>query len=92
MSDNQSSEYHQTVNIGKPDIIAVRILKFKQGGFSIQQWLLKMCATGEKNANAAAEDRIPDPPHVKQILFRVPIKAGLYRKAVQVCYIPNTTT
>ena len=27
-----------------------------------------------------------------QTLYRVAIKAGLYRKAVQVCIIPNITT
>ena len=35
-----------------------------------------------------AEDRTRDPPHVKRILYHVTIKAGLYRKAVLVCYIP----
>ena len=31
-------------------------------------------------------------PHVKETPYHVAIKAGLYRKAVQACYIPNTTT
>ena len=35
-----------------------------------------------------AEDLTRDPPHVKRTLYHVAIKAGLYRKAVQVCYIP----
>ena len=30
--------------------------------------------------------------HAHSNLYRAAIKAGLYRKAVQVCYIPNTTT
>ena len=41
---------------------------------------------------APAEDRTRDPPHKNPTLYRVAIKAGLYRKAVQVCYISNTTT
>ena len=39
-----------------------------------------------------AEDRTHDPLHSNQNLYRAAIKSGLYRKAVQVCYIPNTTT
>ena len=39
---------------------------------------------------ALAEDRTRDPPHVKQN-YHVTIKAGLCRKALQVCCIPNTT-
>ena len=35
-----------------------------------------------------AEDRTRDPPHKNPTLYRVATKAGLYRKAVQVCYIP----
>ena len=31
-----------------------------------------------------AEDRTHDPPHKNPTLYRVAIKAGLYRKAVQV--------
>ena len=31
-----------TVNIGSPEIIAVIILKFEQGGFSIQRCIRKM--------------------------------------------------
>ena len=31
-----------------------------------------------------AEDRTRDPPHKNPTLYRVAIKAGLYRKAVQV--------
>ena len=41
---------------------------------------------------APAGDRTCDPPHKSPILYRVAIKAGLYRKAVQVFIIPNTTT
>ena len=39
-----------------------------------------------------AEDRTLDPLHTHQNLYRAAIKAGLYRKAVRVCYIPNTNT
>ena len=35
-----------------------------------------------------AEDRTRDPPHAKRTLYHFAIKAGFYRKAVQVCYIP----
>ena len=35
-----------------------------------------------------AEDRTREPPHKNPTLYHVAIKAGLYRKAVQVCYIP----
>ena len=38
-----------------------------------------------------AEDRTCDPLHANPNLYRAAIKAGLYRKAVQVFYIPNTT-
>ena len=38
------------------------------------------------------EDRARGPLHANPNLYRAAIKAGLYRKAVQVCYIPNTTT
>ena len=38
-----------------------------------------------------AEDRTLDPLHAPN-LYRAAINAGLYRKAVQVCYIPNTIT
>ena len=34
-----------------------------------------------------AEDRTCGPLHKNPTLYRVAIKAGLYRKAVQVCYI-----
>ena len=34
-----------------------------------------------------AEDRTRDPLHAQPNLYRAAIKAGLYRKAVQVCYI-----
>ena len=39
-----------------------------------------------------AEDRTRDPLHAHPNLYRAAIKAGLYRKALLVCYIPNTTT
>ena len=39
-----------------------------------------------------AEDRTRDPLHAHPNLYCAAIKAGLYRKAVQVCYIANTTT
>ena len=38
------------------------------------------------------EYRTRDPLHANPNLCRAAIKAGLFRKAVQVCYIPNTTT
>ena len=39
-----------------------------------------------------AEDRTCDTLHAHPNLYRAAIKAGLYRRAVQVCYIPKTTT
>ena len=39
-----------------------------------------------------AEDRTREPLHTHPNLYRAAIKAGLYRKAVQVCYIPKTIT
>ena len=39
-----------------------------------------------------AEDRTNDPLHAHPNLYHAAIKAGLYRKGVQVCYIPNSTT
>ena len=39
-----------------------------------------------------AEDRTHDPLHAHQSLYHAAIKAGLSRKAVQVCYIPNTNS
>ena len=40
----------------------------------------------------SAEARTRDPLHANPNLYRAAIKSGLYRKAVQVCYIFNTTT
>ena len=42
-----------------------------------------------KNSHATAEDRTGDPSIYSLTLYHVAIKAGLYRKAVQVYYIPN---
>ena len=42
-----------------------------------------------KNSHAPAEDRTGDPSIYSLVLYHVAIKAGLYRKAVQVYYIPN---
>ena len=42
-----------------------------------------------KKSNAPAEDRSGDPSIYSLALYHVAIKAGLYRKAVQVYYIPN---
>ena len=42
-----------------------------------------------KNFHAPAGDRTGDPSIYSQALYHVAIKAGLYRKAVQVYYIPN---
>ena len=39
---------------------------------------------------APAEDRTRDTPHAKPTLYHVAIKAGSYRKAVQVSIIPNS--
>ena len=41
---------------------------------------------------SSAEDRTRDPLHANPNFYRAAIKAGLYRKEIQVCYIPNTTT
>ena len=51
--------------------------------------------TGEKKLSiifTPAEDRTHDPLHANPNLYRAAMKAGLCRKAVQVCYIPNTST
>ena len=45
--------------------------------------------TLKKNLHAPAEDRTRDPSISSLALYYVAIKAGLYRKAVQVNYIPN---
>ena len=42
-----------------------------------------------KNLHAPAEDRTGDSSISSLALYHVAIKAGLYRKAVQVCDIPN---
>ena len=42
-----------------------------------------------KNSHVPAEDRTGDPSIYSLALYHVAIKAGLYRKAVQVYYIPN---
>ena len=42
-----------------------------------------------KNLNAPADDRTGDPSIYSRALYHVAIKAGLYRKAVQVYIIPN---
>ena len=42
-----------------------------------------------KNLHAPAEDRTEDPSISGRALYHVAIKAGLYRKAVQVYHIPN---
>ena len=42
-----------------------------------------------KKSNAPAEDRTGDPSIYSLALYHVAIKAGLYRKAVQVYDIPN---
>ena len=45
--------------------------------------------TLKKNLHVPAEDRTGDPSISSLALYHVAIKAGLYRKAVQVYYIPN---
>ena len=50
---------------------------------------------GEENLNiilTPARDGTRDTLHAHPNLYRAAIKAGLYRKVVQVWYIPNTTT
>ena len=52
-------------------------------------WVVQVGApdvTGEETffGPYPAEDRTRDPPHKNPKLYRVAIKAGLYRKAVQV--------
>ena len=59
----------------------------------MHMWVFQVGApnvTGEEKffGPDPAEDRTRDPPHKNQTLYRVAIKAGLYRKTVQVCYIP----
>ena len=50
--------------------------------------------TGEKMLNTYCPGRGSNQDLLRgsQILYRVALKAGLYRKAVQVCIIPNITT
>ena len=50
--------------------------------------------TGEKNVNIFCSSRGSNRDLLRgsQTLYRVAIKAGLYRKTVQVCIIPNNTT
>ena len=48
-----------------------------------RHWTLK------KSFNVPAEDRTGDPSIYSLALYHVAIKAGLYRKAVQVYHIPN---
>ena len=45
--------------------------------------------TRKKILYALAGDRTGDPSIYSRALYHVAIKAGLYRKAVQVYYIPN---
>ena len=45
--------------------------------------------TLKKILHAPAEDRTGNPSIYSLALYHVAIKAGLYRKAVQVYYIPN---
>ena len=56
-------------------------------------WATK-CQRGGKNANHlyTGWGLNRDTLHTHQNLYRAAIKAGLYRKAVQVCYKPNTNT
>ena len=50
-----------------------------------------MSRTLKKILHAPVEDRAGDPSIYSLALYHVAIKAGLYRKAVQVYYIPNYT-
>ena len=53
-----------------------------------------LCVTGENMLNTFCPGRRSNQDLVRgsQTLYRVAIKAGLYRKAVRVCIIPNITT
>ena len=51
---------------------------------SVPRWAPNV--TGEKNVKA--ENRTGNTPHKNPTLYHVALKAGLYRKAVPVCYIP----
>ena len=83
--------------------VSVMPIRCIADGVTLSKKLLYVCfisysyrviVTGEKIliTFALAEDRTSDPPHVKQTLYHDAIKAGLYRKAVKLCYIPNTTS
>ena len=50
---------------------------------------LNLCHGLLKNFHVPAEDRTGDPSIYSLAVYHVAIKAGLYRKAVQVYYIPN---
>ena len=54
----------------------------------------RTCVTGENMHNTFCPGRGANQDLLRgsQTLYRVAIKAGLYRKAVQVCIIPNITT
>ena len=56
--------------------------------------LIIALVTGEKMLNTFCPGRGSNQDLLRgsQTLYRVAIKAGLYRKAVQVCIIPNITT
>ena len=51
-------------------------------------------ATGERMLNTFCPGRGSNQDLLRgsQTLYRIALKAGLYRKAVQVCIIPNITT
>ena len=58
----------------------------------MHRWVIYVGApnvTGEEKffGPDPAEDRTHDPPHENPTLYYVAIKAGLYCKAVQACYI-----
>ena len=61
-------------------------MKISDGTFSLCDII---CHGLLKNFHAPAEDRTGDPSISSLALYHVAIKAGLYRKAVQVYYIPN---
>ena len=57
---------------------------------SLQKTSESRTVTDEENffGPDPAEDRTRDPLNKNPTLYRVAIKVGLYRKAVQACYIP----
>ena len=66
--------------VGVVVVVVVALLFYVHG---------KICHGLLKNFHAPAEDRTGNPSIYSLALYHVAIKAGLYRKAVQVYDIPN---